>query len=275
MVRLCGFALAVFLLGTGFFSGGAVTVLADHVKPDPQAKKWARQADRVEGKVAEGRWAEARKELNQLAESFSKADLSRSSLTVEGVRALSDTLVEADRQLNRVMVRPEELAEVTQRVHLAFDALAQPHQPLWHRFEGSFRSRIGEVRSGLKKNRPEAVRRSGRKLIEHYEQIRPALYVVRSPTTVEKTNALMSFLQKELQKEELEPGTVESAVDQWERMISPLFYGPEEEVLAIGEEGKPPLIPALLSVGGVIAGVLSYVSWRKYRYSRRTALDRG
>lgn len=267
-------AVSVLLLACIWWTGGTYLAWADHIEPDPQARQWAKQADQVEQKVVKEEWAEAREELRKLADQFSGSDLTRIDLTVEGLGALSETLVEADQQLNRVMIQPKELTRAVERVHLAFDALAQPHQPLWHRYEGMFQDQMNQVRNNLKRGRHKEARRSIETILQSYNQIRPALVVIRSPSTVEKVDALMTFLKKEGAKQKLEPGTVESALDQWAKMIPPLFYGSEEEVVALAGTDPPPLVVALATLGGFIAMVLGYVVWLKFKDQHIRVVER-
>lgn len=119
--------MLIFLLLS--LTGGLVQAKGDHV-----AESWSFQAEEIDHLVKEGKPEEARDKLSRLAESFSRGDLSKVDVSVEGIGALSGTLVELDRELVRVMPEVKDLHDASERVRLAFDALAHPREPLWHRY---------------------------------------------------------------------------------------------------------------------------------------------
>ncbi|MFC4078067.1 sporulation protein YpjB [Salinithrix halophila] len=239
---------------------------------DGLVDQWTKQALQIEERVRQGgeeNYLKAREETAVLAKSFARSDLSEVNLSIQGVEALSETLVELDRQLNRVMPASDDLNRAAERSALAFDAIAHPHQPLWYRYEPVFRKDIARVKGAAKKGNPENLRIAVRELILHYEQIEPALEVARKPMTVEKVRSLMNFLRSRVHINPLPREELRGGIRQWERMVPPLFNGPEEDVTAFGGGTLPPILPAALSLGGLIAMVLSYVGWKKHRYKQR------
>ncbi|SMO43145.1 sporulation protein YpjB [Melghirimyces algeriensis] len=239
-----------------------------------QSENWARQAEEVDRLVKKKEWEQARRALAQLANGFSSGNFTKSHLSVEGMKALSETLVDLDQELVRVKPRPKRLSYASERMLLAFDALAHDHQPLWHQYESLLKSDVLALKKYIKQDRPEAVRSKGRTLIQHFERIEPALYVSMDSETAGAVRNLLYSLEGEIRKGSLEMNQLSEGVELWERMLEPLFRQKEEELLALAHRNRPTWPEAALVLGGVIVAVLTYVGWKKYKYQQIRVYDR-
>ncbi|PTX59926.1 sporulation protein YpjB [Melghirimyces profundicolus] len=258
-ILLAGVVLVHFILFT------PAAVLGKEESP---VQHWADEAVEIHRLVEKGELERAKGKLENLADRFSNGDFSRIRLSVEGMEALSDTLVELDRELVRVMPRPDRLLVASKRMMLAFDALAHPRQPLWHQYESVWKDDVTSVKQRMKKNRPETVRSAVGTLVRHYRTVEPALYVSRNPETVGAVSTLVHSLERQAGRKPMKPALLTSTLKQWERMIRPLIDGKEQDVLALAHTGMPAWPKAALTLGGIIACALTYVSWQKYRQSR-------
>ncbi|MDA8354506.1 MAG: sporulation protein YpjB [Firmicutes bacterium] len=243
---------------------GPMTVMAEEGNGPGS---WSRQAENIDRLVDEGKWEQAKGELNRLADNFSKGDFSQEDLQVEGIESLSDTLVELDRELVRVMPRPDRLQFASERMRLAFDALAHPHQPLWHQYEPQLLEDIARVRQAMKKNQPETVRSRIRIMVRHYEQLEPALFVSRKPEVVGAVGSILHSMEQTVKREPMQMSRLRTPLDQWEQMIPPLIKGKDQNVLAVAHTGRPAWPMSAVILGGIIASALLYVGWQKYRHT--------
>lgn len=237
-------------------------------------ESWSQQAERVDRLVREGKGEEAREELSKLARSFSEGDFSDVHLSVEGIGALSGTLVELDRELVRVMTHPQKLKEASERMRLAFDALAHPSQPLWQGYVSRMGDDIREMERGIKKDHPETVLSGAEELKAHFRQIEPALWVSRNPETAGAVQSYVYSLERQAGKKPVPWVPLQSALEQWEHMIRPSILGKGEGALAITDEGPDWRMPAL-TVSGVLLFALGYVGWRKYRSEQHEVVTPG
>ncbi|GGA38601.1 hypothetical protein GCM10007416_09420 [Kroppenstedtia guangzhouensis] len=237
-------------------------------------ESWSQQAERVDQLVREGNREEAREELSKLAKSFSQGDFSNVHLSVEGIGALSDTLVDLDRELIRAMTQPEKLNEASKRMRLAFDALAHPAQPLWQSYVFRMGGEIRKMKRGIKKDSPETVLSAANRLKADFRQIEPALWVSRKPEIAGAVQSYVESIAGQAGKEPLPMVPLQSALEQWEKMIRPSLLGKEEGVLAGAGEGPDWMKPAFI-VGGVLLLALGYVGWRKYRVDRHEVVTLG
>ncbi|SDW59654.1 sporulation protein YpjB [Marininema mesophilum] len=252
--------------------------LRDVEASDDPSSHWAKQASFIHNWVQEGNpssYLKARSEMKKLAKSFSQADFSEMKVSVQGIRALSDSLVSMEGQLNRVMPQQGDTSEASTRLSLAFDALAHPNQPVWLQYESTFRSDIARVKKSLKNGEREAIKASLKGLIEHMKLVMPAIEVSRQPITVQKVRSVEQFFRSQLTKKgTISPSHLSEPLRNWEKMITPLIYGPEKDVVAFGMTNMPPIIPAATVLGTVIALVLGYVGWRNYRLGYRRVRGR-
>ncbi|MFD1426098.1 sporulation protein YpjB [Kroppenstedtia sanguinis] len=235
---------------------------------------WSQQAERVDQLVREGKVGKAQEELSQLASRFSQGDFSEVHLSVEGIGALSDTLVDLDQELVRVMRRPQRLREASERLRLAFDALAHPDQPLWQGYVSKIGNDIGEIQRGIKKDHPETVLSGAEKLKVHFGQIEPALWVSRHPETAGRIQSYVYSLKSQAGKSPVTWVPLQSALEQWEPMIQPSMLREEEGVWAVSGESPDWRLPAF-TVSGVLLLALGYVGWRKYRSEQQEVVTLG
>ena len=236
-----------------------------------EAEAWAKQAEEIHRLVKEKKWAEARKPLAELAAGFSRADFSDEEVSTEAIHALSECLLDLEGKLNQI--RPEQDALLTSavRLRLAFDALSHPNQPLWQERYPEMVRNIRRLERAVQSGSREKVREAVDKLFGEYQLIRPALAVSKSPQTTAKVDSVIAFIRSRSDGAPLDRRELAEGVKRLEKMMEPLFYGTEEEVIALARWTHPPEVLPLLWVGGVIAAVLAYVGWRMYRAEQAAA----
>lgn len=229
-----------------------------------QPVQWARQAEQVYQLVERGDLLAARDALAVLSRSFSRANLSPLGLTVGQISALSQTLVEMEQELNRVRPNPTTLMAAALRMRMVFDAMTHPNQPLWGQYYSVLQQDLAAIDRAINAGNQARARMAVDTLIDHYRLIRPAIVLSRTPTTVTKVDSVLAFLRKQ-SRPAWNSALLRSGVNRLRGMLDPLFYGPEERVMAVYGEWDTPVASFMLMVGGVIVSVLTYVGWKKYR----------
>lgn len=257
--------MAIVLIGAFVLSSAAGN--ADRA----EAEAWAKQAEEIHRLVKEKKWAEARKPLAELAAGFSRADFSDEEVSTEAIHALSECLLDLEGKLNQIRPEQDVLLTSAVRLRLAFDALSHPNQPLWQERYPEMVRNIRRLERAVQSGSREEVREAVDKLFGEYQLIRPALAVSKSPQTTAKVDSVIAFIRSRSDGAPLDRRELAEGVKRLEKMMEPLFYGTEEEVIALARRTHPPEVLPLLWVGGVIAAVLAYVGWRMYRAEQAAA----
>ncbi|MFC7442106.1 sporulation protein YpjB [Laceyella putida] len=245
-----------------------VMLLLSFIHPVVQAgeiererEEWSQMAEKIETEVQQGHLMAAREDLAVLARQFSKADWLSKKLTLEAVHILAEVLMELEWSLNQVRPDPTKLAQATERMRLAFDALSHPNQPLWQRYYEPLKEGVAEVKQAVKRKQDQQTRQAIEELYAKVQLVRPALIVAKSPYAVHKMDSLITFIRKEKQFDRLA-----SAVGQLEQLLYPLFYGSEQDVMAtVNSWNEAEVISLTYWLMLLIVAVLAYVAWRKYR----------
>ncbi|GAA5345655.1 sporulation protein YpjB [Planifilum fimeticola] len=229
------------------------------------ADSWTKQAEEIHRLVKEKKWAEARKPLARLAADFSRADFSDERVSIEAIHTLSECLLDLEGKLNQIRPDQELILASAVRLRLAFDALSHPNQPLWLERYPEMMRKIEQLEQAVQSGNEGEVREAVEKLFNEYQLIRPAVVVSKTPQTTAKVDSMIAFIRGQSDGAERDRQGLMNGVKRFKQMMEPLFYGSEEEVIALARWTDPPEVLPFLWVGAVIAAVLAYVGWRKYR----------
>ncbi|MXQ52576.1 sporulation protein YpjB [Shimazuella alba] len=232
-------------------------VQAEQELVQTDTQQWVTYATLISKEVDAGRYVEARQKLEELADLFSHSNFAGKQLSVQAIQALSTTIIDLEGRLNRITPNPVELNFYAKRLLLAFDAVGHSYQPMWKTYYPVLKRQVDKMLADLKKNRD--IREEINILHNHYVILRPALIVAKSPITVQKVDSLFLFLDRNSDKNHQIV-----ALNQLKRLLYPLFYGSEQDVLAVTNPyGKVPISTFLFIISVIIIGILTYVSWRK------------
>lgn len=208
-------------------------------------------------------WTEARNTLWKLTNTFSRHNWKDADLSVEGLHALSDALIQAKRALTKANPDGHEILMHGIRVRLGFDALENREQPLWHRYYSTLKQDVAQLKDAVPTEEKTEIQQSLDRLYAHYHLIQPALYVSRTPEVIERVDALFTYMEEQIHGVTVNRQQLQQAVEQWEKLIPPLFYGTDAEVLAVGQLPEYPIHLTTWLLAVLIGGVLTYVVWRK------------
>ncbi|WP_054949639.1 sporulation protein YpjB [Numidum massiliense] len=217
-----------------------------------------------------GDWLAARAELWNLSTAFSQYNWKDAAVSVEGIHALADTLVRARQALTKAAIEAEDVRLHAVRLRLAFDALERREQPLWHAYYDVLTRDAAHLRRVLPKGRKADIVAAVDRLHSHYTLIEPALYVARTPGVVQQVNALFAATETHIRDTGINREPLIQLADHWQKIWHPLFYGTDEEVMAVKVWSVSPLYPVAWLLAGLIGSVLAFVAWSKAQQQRET-----
>lgn len=231
-----------------------------------EGNTWSKLANEVMKSVQEKNYSKARERLTVLSQEFSKSNLVDKQLTVPAIHMLSGVIMDVERNLNQIRPNHQKIHYSAYRMQIAFDAVSHPHQPMWHAYYDELKQDIEQMKREIRAKDQKGYEQRVNQFYEHYQLIRPALMVSKSETTVQKLDSLMTWIRKKKDWKEQERG-----IQQWEKLMDPLFYGSEKDVLAMVYQWDEEvvLLKVMIWISGLIVSVLAYVSWRRYPHNQR------
>lgn len=249
-----------------------VTPTVSATAPDFQqmAENWSQQATQIANWVEAQNLSAAKSQLSELAEQFSKADLAQKDLEVAEIQLLSSSILQLERQLNRVTPDQTKMRDAAKRLQIAFDALSHPHQPLWQQFYQPLVQKIEQYQETLRSNENQAAAKQEWAEIRHdFYLLWPGLVLGKSKMTVEKVDSLLKQIEKTSKPQE--KGEL---VNLLLNMMRPLFFGSEKDVIAIVNPVQAISLQLMVTVlSCFILLILSYVSWKRYKQSQHQVYD--
>lgn len=254
MMRV-GMVLLMLMLSLG--SVAPVTSADDGVD---SMSAWAEE---FHAKSLAEEWPEAREALWKLTAKFSQHNWADMDVSVEGIHALSEALVQAKDALTNTQLDAHVVQMHATRLRLGIDALQKRKQPLWHRYYDVLKKDVSELQKQVIAGDKTEVQQALDRLHAHYQLIQPTLYVSRAPQVVEELNALFHFMYKQIHDMAINRQPLQGAVTQWERLLDPLFYGSDEEVLAASDVPEYPVVLSTWLLAILVGTVLTYVIWKK------------
>lgn len=211
-----------------------------------------------------------RKLMEQLETQFKEIPVGQYT-TVEGVRALTNSIVEAKRTINNVQINQQHWEEVTSKLRLTVDALTNVNEPMWLTYYKVFEEDFATMKRAATLKDKSVLQHAYHQLQAHYQLIRPAAIVQRDPTSIEKVDSYFALLNTAIMK----PAGSSSAVTEAEAVaigvpvIRELFMMSEDAPTIVPPIGGDDLWLWTLGIGAVLITVLTYVGFRKYRGVQR------
>ncbi|WP_193726914.1 sporulation protein YpjB [Paenibacillus guangzhouensis] len=245
-------------------------------RPDERQllEQFAAKGERIYQGAISGETKQVREDVAQIEQMLKQIPLGRLT-SVEGIRALTNSIIEAKRTVHAVSIDPDRWLVVTAKMRLAVDALVNAKEGLWTQYYKAFIEDMNKLESAAKASSKEEFASAFRELQQHYERIRPAVIIVHPADSVEKFDSYMSFLQTASQSQPFQGKHVAEAVAMGNPIIQELFMKRTDKptfVPPIGT-GQDPWI-WIVGIGAVVVTVLTYVGYRKYQYEQKVARQR-
>lgn len=200
-------------------------------------------------------------ELTRQVERFSFDGLT----TVEGMHALTETIVEVKEAATNVQAAADALQHTSAKLRLAVDSLAHPDKPLWLQYYKIIKEDLSSIEHKVI-NEPETdVAATYAELESHYETIRPAAIIRRQPYEIERFDSWMSYLKGLTMSNGVKRQDILDALKQGDEFANALFGREKDATAFVPFAAGPEPWAANLFLGSAIVAVLAYVGYRKYR----------
>ncbi|GIO30898.1 MULTISPECIES: sporulation protein YpjB [Paenibacillus] len=236
-------------------------------RPEDAAKQAAalsRKADELYQHVLAGDINQTKAKLQEINVIFESSPLQKLT-TVEGMHALSESIIEMKEAIARVQIDKDQWFTASAKLRMAADSLNNPKQPIWLQYYKLIREELNLMRAGLDQGDMLGVKKAYDRLQEHYEVIRPAVIIQRTPSDVTMADSWMSYMGGLVNAVTPKPAEVESMIGQGEEMFNGLF-GKKKDYPALAPlEQVDGSWPWLFWGGAFIAVILAYTAYRKYR----------
>lgn len=225
-----------------------------------------RKAEIVFQYVREDNPEQARVELHELGQLVSQMSF-HGITNVEGIEALTHSIVEGKESLNAVQYEPQKSMYAAIQIRLAVDALKKSRNAMWLQYEKVFSEDVKRMRAAIDGNEREAMVSSFEQTKLHLSLIRPSLFIRREPAQVEAIDSLMQAMEQRIQQEQnLE--SIRPLIEHYATLMHEIFHEESDETFVTIEDVKArPLLWSTI-IGSLIISVLSYVAYRRYRYER-------
>ncbi|USB34792.1 sporulation protein YpjB [Paenibacillus sp. YPG26] len=213
--------------------------------------------------MQDGNGAKAQLEMDTIVKVVQT--LSFQGLTsVEGIHALSETIMDTREALARSQSQPEEWRMTSSRLRLAIDSLLHKEQTLWIQYYKLFTDdlrQLSEARTGADAVR---VKQAFNQLKEHYETIRPAAVIQREPSLITRADSWMSYMENLCGGKTVDPQALGGALSGGTDVIHDLFGKKRTEPTMLPLTGTSNPWQWGLLIGGWIIVALTYTGIRNY-----------
>ncbi|QOS79873.1 hypothetical protein JNUCC31_02680 [Paenibacillus sp. JNUCC31] len=186
--------------------------------------------------------------------------------TVEGIHALSETIVEVKEAAVRVKSDDASLQQASAKLRLAADSLANPSKPLWLQYYKIVKNDLDALSTAADQQQSAAIIASRYALLEeHYETIRPAATIRREPYEMAQLDAWLSHTKGLTTAKKPDIAQLKSMVVHGEELVNQLFGREKDESAFVPFVEGPNRRAAGLFISSVIVAALGYAGYRKYR----------
>ncbi|BFH61819.1 sporulation protein YpjB [Paenibacillus azoreducens] len=244
--------------------GLATTASGSSAEAVKQAQNLSQTVERMYQHVLEGNINLVNRDLAEVNSIFENSSLQKLT-SVEGIHALSESIIEMKAAVARVKIDKEQWFTASAKLRMAADALNNPKQPMWLQYYKLIREELSKMKSGVDKGGFLAVKEAYERLQNHYEVIRPAVVIQRKQADVTMADSWLSYAGGLVNAVQPNPADLHSMIDQGEEMFNGLF-GKKKDYPALAPlEQTDNSWPWLVGGGAFIFVILVYTAYRKYK----------
>jgi sporulation protein YpjB len=227
-----------------------------------QIERFSQLADDVYNKTLKGEFQEARQQIIQLGELLPKMRL-EGVTSLQGVRALADTLLQAYKVFNAAGLDLEQANLASARVRLMADALSHPNTPMWLQFNKLFQEDLERMEKAIKQKQIKDVQKTFADLNTHYTTIQPALQVSIQEEELSKMDSALQYLKNTLLAAPIKFSNLIHALKTLREQFDNLFQLHSETTAYLPfMDSNASMLTWIFSFGAIIILVLTFVAWR-------------
>lgn len=208
--------------------------------------------------VKSSRYEDARKLLDYFSDQFLTYTLEHPSFTMDELRIVELTHNEAVEAMGNSSMNHDERMNRMTKFRLAIDAVTTTHGPLWIEMEDPIMTALNGMKEAKTNEDREKFHTSLNSFLNSYQVIYPSLKLDFSAERIQKTDALVTFID-EYRSRVFSEAHGRQELEALENDLKDLF----DEVTE--DEADPSLWWVIITTGSIIIVTLSYVGWRKYR----------
>ncbi|MCM3341311.1 sporulation protein YpjB [Paenibacillus sp. MER TA 81-3] len=248
------------------YAPAAVALTGEKLDTGPGAN-WRmldKQAEELYRFVVAGEWEKAQHKVTEIGKLMTETSFTGVT-GVEGVRALSDAIVQVKRALPAVEINEPKLMHVTARLRLATDALTHPKQAMWLQYEQVLRDDMSRL---MQAERKEDWQIRANQWLEHIDRIRAAAIIQRNPQSIEIMESIVQLVQRGVQGE-IRTAEVNQTLNKYGDVLLSQLFGKSKEEPALGPLQNDSLpMQWTFMLAFIVCLTLTYVAFQKYRYEQ-------
>lgn len=236
--------------------------VAPSAETSKQIERFNQMGDDVYSKTLEGEFLQARTGIIQMNTLIPKMRLDGVT-TPSGIKALSDTLVQAITVFNAVQLDTEQALFQSARIRLMADALSHPNTPLWLQFNKVIQEDLYVMDQASKQEKLQNLKQAFTQMKVHYLTIQPALQVSLQDEENNKLVRAIHNVQNELQASSISPTSLNHAIKALRVMMEDLFQIKSEATTYLPfMDTKEPVLHWVIVLSAIILIILCFVAWR-------------
>lgn len=269
--RIATFALALLAIGTLLAGCGREKPAATEKTASPeqlrQVERLNAVADEMYRHAMAGEIDEARDKLDEIGVKMTEIRFDGIA-SVEGVGALSESIVQAKRIFNAITVSREDGQLAAAKIRLATDALTHADHPMWLQYYRGMKETVQQIEQAVQRKSAKEAAERFKQLEAKYAMIRPSLFISKQPSDVEKLDSLFTFLRSRVAGRQLDAENAASGLAQLHTALDELF-GQRDRSAFVPVTERPVPLAWVLAPGSIIVSVLAFAAWRIFRFERR------
>lgn len=267
------FLLVIILTIIGCSNQNKSAMVALNKEDQSKLDMFNQTADELYQNAKAGQKDKARIKADQLGNLLLEIPL-KNVLTTEGLKALSDAVVEAKRVFVSVKSSPDTELMAAAKVRLAADALVHRTNPMWLQYDKVLQEDLHTMETAVQQNQLTMLEKAVQQFEQHYLTIRTSMLISREPSQVEMVDSFIAYMKLSKQSKTPNFSDMNSAIERFKSQLGLLFVRSKQDrstYVSLTSTHHPIIWSMLL--GAFIALILSFAAWRMY--PQKSGLPRG
>lgn len=185
--------------------------------------------------------------------------------SVEGVRALRNTIVQVKHVLSSVGLRQGTMVNATAKLHLATDAIIHPKQAMWLQYEQMLRDDIAHM---LATDTQEDWIPLAQHWLQHVDRILPAAAIQCNPQIIEIMESLRKLVAESILGRHT-PKDANAVLNKYNEMVMMQLFGSSKARAALVPFVHQPMpLQWAFMLAFIVCIMLAYVAYQRYHYEQ-------
>lgn len=214
--------------------------------------------------MQQGKSDAAHAEMERLIQALEEVSF-QGLTSVEGIHALAESIMDVRETLARVQKQSGEWETSSAKLRLAVNSLVHKDKALWLQYYKVMADDLQSMEQARSKGDYSKVKSTMAALKQHYDVIRPAAVIQRSPSDMNQFDSWISYLEGLTRQPHMDSDALKPVIPQGEDLLRNLFgrRGNEPVFLPITGDNNPWYWTTM--IGAWIILSLAYVGIRKFQ----------